>query len=88
MNYKANADCMWNIVVPEGKKIHLKFTHFDIEPVDIFTSRCYDNIVVYDINSVTNEMNQKFGKFIGLWFFSNLNKNIEFKELWNAETNQ
>lgn len=63
MNYKANADCMWNIVVPVGKKVNLKFTHFDVEPVDIFTGQCYDDIVVYDINSETNEMHQKFGKF-------------------------
>lgn len=68
MNYKANADCMWNIVVPVGKKINLAFTHFDVEPVDIFTSRCYDNIVVYDINSVTNAINQKLGEFVFLCF--------------------
>lgn len=72
MNYKANADCMWNIVVPVGKKINLAFTHFDVEPVDIFTSRCYDNIVVYDINSVTNVMNKKFGKFM-VYICPNLN---------------
>lgn len=73
MNYKANADCMWNIVVPVGKKIHLTFTHFDVEPKDIFTNRCYDNIVVYDISSETNVMNQKFGKFM-VYVCSNSNK--------------
>lgn len=78
MNYKANADCMWNIVVPDGKKITLTFTHFDVEPVDIFTGRCYDNIVVYDINSVTNEMNQKFGKFM-VYVRSDLNKRVQFQ---------
>lgn len=65
MNYKANADCMWNIVVPVGKKIRLTFTDFDVEAADMFTNRCYDNIVVYDINSVTNVMNGKFGPFCG-----------------------
>lgn len=65
MNYKANADCMWNIAVPVGKKIHLTFTDFDVEPADVFTNRCYDNIMVYDINSVTNAAHQKFGPFCG-----------------------
>uniref|UniRef100_A0A3Q1JVK3 Ovochymase 2 n=1 Tax=Anabas testudineus TaxID=64144 RepID=A0A3Q1JVK3_ANATE len=51
MNYKANAECMWNIALPLGKKITLTFTHFDLEAKDILTSKCYDNIMVYDINS-------------------------------------
>lgn len=66
MNYKANADCMWNIVVPVGKKISLKFTDFDVEAADMITNKCYDNIVLYDINSVTNVLNQKFGRFMSV----------------------
>ncbi|XP_041837910.1 ovochymase-2 [Melanotaenia boesemani] len=65
MNYKANTECMWNIVSPLGKKITLKFTHFDLEAKDFFASTCYDNIMVYDINSVTNTLNQKHGPFCG-----------------------
>uniref|UniRef100_A0A3B4TUR0 Zgc:154142 n=1 Tax=Seriola dumerili TaxID=41447 RepID=A0A3B4TUR0_SERDU len=51
MNYKANTECMWNIALPLGKKITLTFTHFDLEAKDILASKCYDNIMVYDINS-------------------------------------
>lgn len=90
MNYKANADCMWNIVAPVGKKIQLKFTHFDVEPVDIFTSKCYDNIVVYDINSQTNAMNQKFGKLMGSVRSKQKKFTIYsiFNQLRNARTHQ
>lgn len=64
MNYKANADCMWNIAMPLGKKITLTFTDFDLEPKDILTSRCFDNIMIYDINTFTNAQMKKYGKFI------------------------
>ncbi|KAK7930543.1 hypothetical protein WMY93_006938 [Mugilogobius chulae] len=64
MNYKANSECMWNIVLPLGKKIFFNFTHFDLEAKDIFTSKCYDNIMVYDVNTLTNSI-QKFGPFCG-----------------------
>uniref|UniRef100_A0A3Q1C976 Ovochymase 2 n=1 Tax=Amphiprion ocellaris TaxID=80972 RepID=A0A3Q1C976_AMPOC len=50
MNYKANTECMWNVAVPLGKKITLEFTDFDLEAKDFLTSKCYDNIMVYDIN--------------------------------------
>nr|XP_046272112.1 tolloid-like protein 2 [Scatophagus argus] len=65
MNYKADAECMWNIVLPAGKKITLNFTHFDLEPKDILTFKCYDNIMVYDINSATNAQLNKYGPFCG-----------------------
>ncbi|XP_071359853.1 ovochymase-2 [Trachinotus anak] len=65
MNYKANTECMWNIALPLGKKITLTFTHFDLEAKDILTSKCYDNVMVYDINSVTNALIQKHGPFCG-----------------------
>ena len=64
MNYKANAECMWNIVLPLGKKITLKFTHFDLEARDLLTFKCFDNIVVYEINSVTNNLIKKHGKLV------------------------
>lgn len=64
MNYKANTECMWNIAVPVGENITLKFTHFDLEAKDFLTSKCYDNIVVYDINGETNEQLAKHGKFV------------------------
>lgn len=64
MNYKANAECMWNIALPLGKKITLTFTHFDLEAKDFITSKCFDNIMVYDINSLTNVQIQKHGKFV------------------------
>ncbi|XP_076004105.1 ovochymase-2 [Genypterus blacodes] len=63
-NYKPNADCMWNIALPLGKKITLTFTHFDLEGKDFMTSKCYDNIVVYDINAL-NMLVQKHGPFCG-----------------------
>lgn len=64
MNYKANTECMWNIASPLGKKITLTFTHFDLEGKDILSSKCYDNVMVYDINSLTNALIQKHGKSV------------------------
>ncbi|KAM4583584.1 LOW QUALITY PROTEIN: ovochymase-2 [Odontesthes bonariensis] len=65
MNYKANTECMWNIASPFRKKITLMFTHFDLEAQDFLTSKCYDNIMLYDINNVTNALIQKHGPFCG-----------------------
>ncbi|TDH16323.1 hypothetical protein EPR50_G00018550 [Perca flavescens] len=65
MNYKANSECMWNIALPLGKNITLYFTHFDLEAEDILTSKCYDNIKVYEINSLTNALLQTHGPFCG-----------------------
>ncbi|XP_067441011.1 ovochymase-2 [Thunnus thynnus] len=65
MNYKANTECMWNIVLPFGKKITLNFTHFDLENKDLLTFKCLDNIVVYEINSLTNGLIKKHGPFCG-----------------------
>ncbi|KAF3852521.1 hypothetical protein F7725_005876 [Dissostichus mawsoni] len=65
MNYKANAECMWNIDAPFNKRITLNLTHFDLEAKDFLSSKCYDNIVVFDINSWTNALIQKHGPFCG-----------------------
>ncbi|KAM4595755.1 ovochymase-2 [Fundulus diaphanus] len=65
INYKANTECMWSIAVPFGKKITLKFTHFDLEAKDIFTSKCYDNVMLYDLNGLTNALHQKHGPLCG-----------------------
>ncbi|KAI9525572.1 hypothetical protein NQZ68_006121 [Dissostichus eleginoides] len=65
MNYKANAECMWNIDAPFNKRITLNFTHFDMEAKDFLSSKCYDNIVVFDINSWTNALIQTHGPFCG-----------------------
>ncbi|KAM4603345.1 ovochymase-2 [Polymixia lowei] len=64
MNYKANAECMWNIAVPVWKRITLKFTHFDVEAKDILSSKCYDNIMVYDIRD-SGALIRKYGPFCG-----------------------
>lgn len=64
MNYKANAECMWNIELPLGKNIYLNFTHFDLEAKDILTSKCYDNVMLYDVNTLTNTI-VKHGPFCG-----------------------
>uniref|UniRef100_A0A8C6WR19 Zgc:154142 n=1 Tax=Neogobius melanostomus TaxID=47308 RepID=A0A8C6WR19_9GOBI len=64
MNYKANSECMWNIALPLGKKIFLDFTHFDLEPKDFLTLRCLDNVMLYDINTLTNAIH-KHGPFCG-----------------------
>lgn len=68
MNYKANSECMWNIALPLGKKITLTFTHFDLEAKDILTSKCLDNIVVYDINTLTNALIVKHGEMFSLFY--------------------
>ncbi|XP_047430814.1 ovochymase-2 [Mugil cephalus] len=65
MNYKANSECIWNIVLPLGTKMKLTFTDFDLEAKDILTSKCYDNIKVYDINGLTNALIQEYGPFCG-----------------------
>lgn len=62
MNYKANSECMWNIVMPLGEKITLKFTDFDLEGKDIITSKCFDNIVVYDILTLGDIRMKTYGK--------------------------
>lgn len=66
MNYKANTECMWNIALPIGKKITLEFTDFDLEAKDIQTSKCYDNIMVYEISRLTNALSQKYGRLLCL----------------------
>ncbi|XP_056135753.1 ovochymase [Lampris incognitus] len=65
MNYKANAECMWNIAAPVGKNITLTFTHFEIEAKNILTSRCLDNVMVYDIRMQDDLLIAKHGPFCG-----------------------
>ncbi|XP_030644095.1 ovochymase-2 [Chanos chanos] len=48
MNYPANGECLWKILVPVGKTVTLTFTDFDVEAADILLGRCYDNVVIYD----------------------------------------
>ena len=72
MNYKANAECMWNIAAPSGETITLNFTHFDLEAKDFITSKCYDNIMVYDINGSTNALNEKHSAFVCDWLIPEL----------------
>ncbi|XP_061536464.1 ovochymase-2 [Phycodurus eques] len=64
-NYDANADCMWNVALPFGKKITLTFTHFELEAKDFLSSKCFDNVVVYDVHGVTDALIQKHGPFCG-----------------------
>lgn len=64
MNYKANAECMWNIALRLGKKITLTFTHFDLEAKDILTSKCFDNVKVYEVNGLTNALIQEHGELV------------------------
>ncbi|XP_034044824.1 ovochymase-2 [Thalassophryne amazonica] len=65
MNYKANTECMWNIVLPLWKTITLTFTHFDLEDEWILTFKCVDTVMVYDISTLTNTLNTKHGPFCG-----------------------
>ncbi|KAM6940692.1 cubilin [Xenentodon cancila] len=65
MSYEANTHCMWNIVLPFWKKITLTFTHFDLEGKDFQASKCYDNVMLYDISNVTNALIHKHGPFCG-----------------------
>ncbi|XP_068445519.1 ovochymase-2 [Clinocottus analis] len=65
MNYKANSECMWNIALPFLKKFTLTFTHFDLEAKVFPTSKCLDNIMVYELNGVTNALLQTHGPFCG-----------------------
>ncbi|KAM3623175.1 uncharacterized protein V6R79_007971 [Siganus canaliculatus] len=65
MNYNGNAECMWNIKLSLGKKMTLNFTDFDLEDKDILTSKCYDNIMVYDVNTLTGAVLATYGPFCG-----------------------
>ncbi|XP_076583741.1 ovochymase-2 [Chaetodon auriga] len=64
-NYKANSECMWNIVAPSGTNITLTFSHFDLEAKDFLTLKCYDNLMMYEINGQTNALMQTHGPFCG-----------------------
>ncbi|XP_075705835.1 ovochymase-2-like [Rhinoderma darwinii] len=61
-NYAPNRLCVWHLQVPEGKKITINFTHFDLEDVDIFNKLCYDYVAVYEESSVETI---KHGPFCG-----------------------
>ncbi|KAL1023769.1 hypothetical protein UPYG_G00045870 [Umbra pygmaea] len=74
MNYEAASECMWKVEVPKGKTITLTFTHFDLETKDIFTSKCLDNLVVYDIQNDAAESIKH-----GPWCGSNLPATIKTK---------
>ncbi|XP_069834413.1 ovochymase-2-like [Dendropsophus ebraccatus] len=50
-NYAPNKLCVWHLQVPEGKKIILTFTHFDLEDVDITSKLCYDYVAAYEESS-------------------------------------
>ncbi|XP_061582482.1 ovochymase-2 [Cololabis saira] len=65
ISYKVNTDCMWNVVLPFGKKISLTFTHFDLEAKDSQESKCHDNVMLYDISNWTNTLIKKKGPFCG-----------------------
>ncbi|XP_053317572.1 ovochymase-2-like [Spea bombifrons] len=49
--YAPNSMCLWRIEVQTGKKLTLKFTHFEIEDPDIISKSCYDYLAVYEENA-------------------------------------
>ncbi|XP_073446306.1 ovochymase-2-like [Dendrobates tinctorius] len=61
-NYAPNQLCVWHLQVPEGKKLIINFTHFDLEDVDIITRQCYDYVAVYEESSGKAI---KYGPFCG-----------------------
>uniref|UniRef100_A0A8C5G6K9 Ovochymase-2-like n=1 Tax=Gouania willdenowi TaxID=441366 RepID=A0A8C5G6K9_GOUWI len=65
MNYMTNTECMWNIAVPLGKKISLFFTHFDLQDKGVLPTKCFDYVMLYDINGLTSALLQKHGPFCG-----------------------
>ena len=47
-NYFQNSKCTWTIAVPEGKAIHLTFSHFDVDG-DMNRHRCpSDHVTIWD----------------------------------------
>ncbi|XP_062407656.1 ovochymase [Sardina pilchardus] len=60
MNYAPNKECMWRVRVPTGKRITLRFTHFELEPAMLGT--CYDKLVIYDGSGAAAK---KYGPFCG-----------------------
>ncbi|KAG8593209.1 hypothetical protein GDO81_000765 [Engystomops pustulosus] len=62
-NYPPNRLCVWHLQVPEGKKITVNFTHFDLEDTDLVTRLCYDYVAAYEESS---GVNIKYGPFCGV----------------------
>ncbi|KAM4807741.1 ovochymase-2-like [Rhinophrynus dorsalis] len=61
-NYGPNSLCVWIIEVPQGKQVHLTFTHFDLEDTDLVSKACYDYVAVYE--ELTGQI-LKYGPFCG-----------------------
>lgn len=47
--------------MPEGKKITINFTHFDLEDTDLVTKLCYDYVAAYEESA---EETIKYGMFL------------------------
>ncbi|XP_077332677.1 ovochymase-2-like [Lithobates pipiens] len=61
--YKANQLCLWHIQVPQGKRVTIKFSHFNMEDPDLTSTLCYDYVAAYE---EVSEKTVKYGPFCGI----------------------
>lgn len=46
-DYQAQSVCTWRIDIPSAKSIHVAFTHFEMQAVNMF-GNCMDYVEVFD----------------------------------------
>lgn len=46
-DYQAQSVCTWRIDIPSAKSIHVAFTHFEMQAVNMF-GNCVDYVEVFD----------------------------------------
>ncbi|MEE6461887.1 hypothetical protein FKM82_001437, partial [Ascaphus truei] len=68
-SYPGNHACIWKVTVDKGKQLHIIFTHFELQAVNI-TGRCQDYVEVFDGDQAGAT---KLGEFCGNAVPSTLN---------------
>ncbi|KAM5191524.1 LOW QUALITY PROTEIN: ovochymase-2-like [Mantella aurantiaca] len=47
-SYGPNKLCLWRIQVPQGKRVTIRFSDFDLEDIDLISRLCYDYVAAYE----------------------------------------
>ncbi|XP_018408776.1 PREDICTED: cubilin-like [Nanorana parkeri] len=61
-SYGPNRLCLWHLQVPQGKRVTIRFSHFDLEDPDLISKLCYDYIAAYE---EVSGRTTKYGPFCG-----------------------
>ncbi|XP_068136438.1 ovochymase-2-like [Hyperolius riggenbachi] len=61
-SYGPNTMCLWHLQVPQGKKVTITFTHFDLEDPDLTSKDCYDYVAAYE--EISGKVT-KYGPYCG-----------------------